>query len=199
MEAQAREALASTVFPPSVIVMTVHKFRRNLFFYYESDGAPIDPDMLFLELVPYLEPVPFKDEPRYFAQLMDIFHYHVPGELSAWRKDDIAEPWVRLSYLEPDMYASYIFYHWQLQEERPGDGAKYGIIAMYENLLYFYMERPHIVEPVDYPGKLSTNNTPGDWGTLMGPHFIPWPDTTGDQSVMRWDLELVLNVRHKFG
>jgi len=199
MEAQARKAIAGAQHPASVIVMTVHRFRRNLFFYYECDGISIEPDALFPGLIPYLEPVPCGEEPRHFAQMMDIFHYHVPGETSTWRKDNAGEPWPRLVYLKPDMYASYIFYHWQLQEEQPGNGPKYGVIAAHENLLYFYLERPFVQETTDYPGKLATKNTPGGWGPLMDQHFIPWTGVADDQKYWREDLELLFNARHQFG
>jgi len=194
-EDQAREALSQCTLPDAIIALTAHRFRRNLYFYYECDGEPIAPEAIFPGLVAHLEPIPCRDEPRHFAQMIDIFHYQVPGERAAWRTGEAGEPWVRIAMIKPDMLASYIFYHWQLQEERPGDGPKYGVIAVHENMLYFYMERPFTAEPATYPGKLTTSNTPGGWGELMNPHFIPWPDTTPDQALFRDDLEPLLDAR----
>jgi len=80
------------------------------------------------------------------------------------------------------MVSSYIFYHFQLQEEQPGAlGSKYGLISQHENLLFFYMEKPDVAESESYAGHLKTQHTPPNWGDVMDPHFQPWPDDEGER------------------
>lgn len=75
----------------------------------------------------------------------------------------------------PDMAASYIYYHYQYQEEMPGDGDKYGIIFISGNRLVMYLESPTEPETEKYQGCLTTHITPHDqWGKVMDPHFLPW-------------------------
>ena len=74
------------------------------------------------------------------------------------------------------MVSSYIFYHFQLQEEEPRGPARFGTIGIHENLLFFYVESPCFVEPPYYPRLLATHNTPKEWTAAMTPHFQPWPN-----------------------
>lgn len=68
--------------------------------------------------------------------------------------------------MKPEMVSSYIFYHYQLQEERPACGNKYGLISITENLLFFYTEEPVVKEEALYDGRMKTANTPGNWTEL---------------------------------
>lgn len=73
------------------------------------------------------------------------------------------------------MVSSYIFYHFQRQEEYPGEGDKYGAIYIIENMLIMYLEQPTEKDEVEYEGLLKTQNTPKElWGQLMSEHFIAW-------------------------
>jgi hypothetical protein len=92
-------------------------------------------------------------------------------------------------YLE--MVASYIFYHFQYQEEKPGDGDKYGIIGIHEDLLFFYCEMPTYMEEPSYQGLLNTNNTPAQWVQLMQKHFNMWPDAKDKNDNWR-DAEVLI-------
>jgi hypothetical protein len=75
------------------------------------------------------------------------------------------------------MVASYIYYHYQLQEERAFLGDKYEIIAIHENMLFGYQEFPKVVEQPLAPPKLKTSGTPADWSdSRMDLHFQPWED-----------------------
>ena len=75
------------------------------------------------------------------------------------------------------MASSYIYYHYQLQEERAFHGPKYEIIGMHENLLFGYQEFPAVVEEPVVPGRLRTKGTPDNWGdSRMDLHFQPWED-----------------------
>jgi hypothetical protein len=89
-----------------------------------------------------------------------------------------------LARLIPSMTARYIFYHYQLQEERPGGGDKYSRIFLSDDIAFFYGEVPEVIEPVYYLGSLSTHNTPPDreWQNIMNEHFIPW-----DKSFPKFD------------
>lgn len=187
-EDEARRLLNDACLPEDVLTLSVFRFKRNLFFYYECTGDPCAPDQLFPTLENCLETIPFAEEKRHYLRMNEVFHYNRPTENGLWRDAEQNTPFARLNRLRPEMIASYIFYHHQLQEENPGCGDKYGLIALDENLMFFYEERPYRIEKPLYKGKLDTHNTPGGWGELMGQHFLPWDDT---DAVWRDDLELI--------
>ncbi|MCK8488495.1 hypothetical protein M0651_15070 [Paenibacillus sp. MBLB2552] len=131
---------------------------------------------------------------RRWVPMTDIFHYHQPAFGAAWRHSDrLTEPYGRLARLKPEEVASYIYHHYQYQEEEPGDGDKYGIIGLHESLLFFYSEQPATLEPATYEGKLNTSLKPVRWAEAMEPHFIPWTGVPAGQELWR-KLELVLHA-----
>lgn len=131
---------------------------------------------------------------RRWAPMTDIFHYHQPAPGTVWRHPGrLTEPYGRLARLKPEEAASYIYHHYQYQEEKPGDGDKYGMIGLHENLLFFYSEQPATLEPAAYPGKLNTSLKPERWAEAMEPHFIPWTGVPAGQELWR-KLELVLHA-----
>lgn len=165
-----------------------------LFLYYESPAKGIDPHSLFQRCEAGLETWPGADIPRSWVPMMDIFHYQQPVSEEPWRRDNhTAKPFARIARLKPEQVASYIFYHYQYQEERPGDGDKYGIIALHENLMFFYSEHPATMESPSYKGKLSTAHTPADWMAAMNPHFIMWDEET-DNSLIWLEIPLLFQA-----
>jgi hypothetical protein len=94
----------------------------------------------------------------------DIFHYNQPDIAENWRGDRKVERRLgSLARLKPEMYGSYVFYHYQLQEEKPGSGNKTYIIGSHELYLFSYQELP--VSLAEAPqGLLATHNTPANWG-----------------------------------
>jgi hypothetical protein len=114
--------------------------------------------------------------------MMDIFHFSRPQNVEHWRRNSLVEtPFARVIRLRPEMVSSYIFYHYQLQEERPGMGDKYGLITLHEDLLFFYQERPRITEEAPSAPTLQTQNTPSNWQELMTLHFALWNDPGDSQ------------------
>lgn len=57
------------------------------------------------------------------------------------------------------MIGSYIYYHYQLQEERAFLGDKYEIIAMHENLLFAYQGLSKVLGEPLASEKLQTKGT----------------------------------------
>jgi len=155
----------------------------QLFFYYECPRVKMQPEELVAPLDDLLASWPGAGAPRRWVPMMDIFHYSRPLSTAHWKRSERPiERTGRVIYLRPEMVSSYIFYHYQLQEEQPGvRGGKYGLIAQHENLLFFYMEKPDVEEEESYAGHLKTKNTPPNWGEVMDPHFAPWPDEDGER------------------
>lgn len=173
--------------------LSLFRYGAMLFLYYESGPDPVEPQALFPDAAEVLEYWPGEDSPRCWAPMTDIFHYQQPVDESHWRRTNpAARPYARLARLDPELISSYIFYHYQYQEERPGDGDKYGVIALHENLMFFYSESPATVEPAPYAGKLSTANTPSDWMGTLNSHFLLWEGQTGSA---RFWLEIPLLIR----
>lgn len=153
-----------------------------------------EPELLLPGADSVLSAWPGEPRRRLFVPMADIFHYQRPADGDHWRRTRQTESYGRIARLKPDKVSSYVFYHYQYQEEKPGDGDKYGIIGLNENLLFFYAERPSTVEPAPYEGTLTTQNTPSDWGAVMQPHFIEWPDKQENEKI--WlNLERAFDIR----
>ncbi len=166
-------------------VLTASLFRAEdqLFFYCECLRTKLPASELAAPLDDLLHDWPGTGNPRRWVPMMDIFHYSRPLSVDHWRRSEAPQERTgRLIYLRPEMVSSYIFYHFQLQEEKPGAlGSKYGLISQHENLLFFYMEKPDVAESESYAGHLKTQNTPPNWGDVMDPHFQPWSDEDGER------------------
>lgn len=179
--------------PGDLLTLSLFRWRTHFLAYWESIEQPIAPAVLFGDMGELLAPWPGADQARSFVPMMDIFHCLAPESVEHWRrKQPIQSVGLRLARLKPEMVSSYIFYHYQLQEEQPGSFDKYGLISLHENLICFYQEHPPIVEEPRQTGKLATTNTPPDWHTVMFPHFDLWEDAPPGQEIWR-DTELVLH------
>ncbi|WP_028608401.1 hypothetical protein [Paenibacillus harenae] len=154
------------------------KWQRNVFIYCECVHRPLAPEELLPEMEPYLEDWPGQPAKRKWIPMTDVFHFNEPASYEHWLRKDAVERRVgRVAHLKPEMAASYIYYHYQLQEEQAFHGPKYEIIAMHENLLFGYQEFPDTVEKPVISGKLHTSGTPADWSeSRMDLHFQPWED-----------------------
>lgn len=167
---------------------------NQFYLYYECLREAVPPEQLLKAADERLTVWPGGERERRWAPMTDIFHYHQPVSDMTWRRSDhLAEPYGRLARLKPEEAASYIYHHYQYQEEKPGDGDKYGIIGQHESLLFFYSEQPATLEPATYEGKLNTSLKPVRWAEAMEPHFIPWTGVPAEQELWR-KLELVLHA-----
>ncbi|MCB0128847.1 MAG: hypothetical protein KDE58_41560, partial [Caldilineaceae bacterium] len=195
--AQAHELVLGTA-PGDLLTISLLRWARQIFAYWESIDEPRTPERIFGLCAEQLEPWPGAATPRTFVPMMDIFHYLAPENLhgdpvEAWRrKAPVAQVWGRLARLQPSMVSSYIFYHYQMQEEKPGVGDQYGIISLHEDLIFFYQERPAVVRAAEKPGKLQTTNTPPHWHDVMFPHFHRWDDAPPGQEIWR-EIEPLLH------
>ncbi|NOV01070.1 hypothetical protein [Paenibacillus planticolens] len=183
-EAIGREALERSGQAPKLVergkVMTAaaYSWRNNLFLYYECMDCQVTPDEIAGSAVPFLKDWPGHSEPRKWIQMIDVFHFNEPASNEHWlRKQTVEKRVGRVAHLKPEMISSYIYYHYQLQEERAFTGDKYEIIAMHENLLFGYQEFPKVIEEPVMPGCLSTKGTPENWNdSRMDLHFQPWEE-----------------------
>jgi hypothetical protein len=162
----------------AVMTIATFKWERNIFLYYECVTCEIKPEEIFTSLDIFLEDWPGKNEKRKWTPMIDVFHFNEPVSSEHWKRKDLVEKRAgRVAHLKPEMMASYIYYHYQLQEERAFLGPKYEIIAMHDNLLFGYQEFPAVVEEPVAPKKLSTYGTPKNWlDSRMDLHFQPWED-----------------------
>ncbi|NLK74803.1 MAG: hypothetical protein GX288_05880 [Clostridiales bacterium] len=161
-----------------LMTISAYRWKSNIFLYYECIEEDIYPEEIFTSLDEYMEDWPGKDEYRKWIPMIDVFHFNAPASVEHWRRKEPVEERVgRVAHLKPEMMSSYIYYHYQLQEERAFLGGKYEIIAMHENLLFGYQEFPAVVEEPVLEKKLNTSGTPKDWkDSRMDLHFQPWED-----------------------
>ncbi|WP_054023568.1 hypothetical protein [Bacillus sp. FJAT-28004] len=141
----------------------------------------------------WLERWPCENEPRYSIPMLDIFHDGMPTDPASWRGNRHVDKRIgSFARLNPNMAASYVFYHFQKQEEMPESFNKTYIIGAHGPLLFSYYERPSSLSETKKKGILSTNNSPApsDWHTVMQPHFKPWKHG-GDQQEYWQQAELI--------
>lgn len=156
--------------------VSLFEFCGQAFLYFEYTQPEADPLELCSENLKE-----FPDGAKWF-RMPDIFHYAAPQSDEHWkRKNPDYEPVLKINRVRPEKVSSYIFHHFQLQEERPRpDKLKFSSIYIYGNTIVMYFEKPDEIDELDYPGYLKTNNSPNSiWAELMSQHFIPWDDFPG--------------------
>jgi len=158
-----------------IYTATVFAFdNQNIFVYYEC----VDEELSPLEILPgaeaYLNKWPGTDETRWFIPMIDIYHSMQPNkeEEVHWHRTEHAVPKASMSLMRLDTLSSYIFYHVQLQEEKPSCNGKHMSIWSSEDIALLYSEKPDEKLENPHKGMLDTKNTPTDWGGVMIPHFI---------------------------
>ena len=180
---------AEKIYYPSIF-----RYENQVFLYFEFAEAELFPEDFLQEANAHLEIWPGFEGKRKWVLMHDVFHYQQPQSVDEWkRKTKVESFWCRVIRLKPEMISSYIFYHYQYQEENPGLYNKYGIIGIHDNLLFMYIELPDYTESISYKGLLDTSNTPEDWGPLMENHFSPWPDSKGKDDFWR-DAEILVSL-----
>ena len=148
-----------------------------VFLYVESNEADVVPECLVQGTL-----IPFPNG-SLWAPAIEVFHYSRPVDAEQWRRKLRKTPYFQFNRLQHDKIASYIFYHYQYQEEYPGDGDKYGVLYLFDDQLIFYLEDPEELETVKMPGLLQTTNSPlCNWDTLMHEHFT-------DEWQQVWNLQ----------
>lgn len=162
------------------VLMTAAAFswQNNVFLYYECISEQVEPANVAGAAGQYLIDWEGEAAPRKWIEMIDVFHFNEPAGYEHWLREAAVERrGGRVAHLKREKVASYIYYHYQLQEERAFHGNKYDIIAMHENLLFGYQEFPSVVEEPVVPGRLSTKGTPVPWeNSRMDLHFQPWED-----------------------
>lgn len=138
-----------------------------VFLYVESNEQTVNPHLLAggtLKSYP---------DGKKWERAVEIYHYSKPVSAEQWnRKIREKTPFVTFNRLKPEMTASYIFYHYQLQEEYPGGSDRYGVIYLFLDMLIFYHEMPKEPETDVIEGSLNTEHSPREhWDTIMEKHF----------------------------
>jgi len=191
---ESAEALERALRQAGARVCAVYRWESQLFAYVEAEtnALPFRPDIP-PPLRAMLAPWPGEQRPRIAAPMNDIFHDGVPVDWASWRKGRVVERRVgSLARLKPEQYASYVFYHYQLQEEQPEKFNQTYIIGSHERLIFSYQELPSSLSGRPRRGKLDTNRTPDGWQDVMDPHFEPWTDTPASERIWR-ELECVFS------
>ncbi|MBR4890493.1 MAG: hypothetical protein IKU15_04315 [Clostridia bacterium] len=150
--------------------------QKEVYIYIESADKIITPEELFFDCLSLFIPWPDLDG-RVFRPMTEIYHYNEPQSASHWkRKTNPDYCFAKIAKIIPELTSRYIFYHYQLQEEKPGFGDKYGRIYLSGDIAFYYGEYPYISEPPMHKGRLSTNNSPSgeEWQSIMEKHFIMW-------------------------
>ena len=162
---------------------------KKVYMYVESNHEYVEPDLLVEGgLLQY-------PGGNRWERANEIFHYSKPIKDEQWRrKVGNKRPHIMVNKLKPEMVSRYIFYHYQYQEEVPGDGDRYGIIFLQGQDLIFYLEEPTENETERLKGELNTSHTPiSQWQELMGEHFA---DCWRDSDVLEFSQYCGFNYEH---
>jgi hypothetical protein len=193
---KCKESIQNLVESNILMTLSLFRFNRNLFLYYECINETVSPLELFHELTPFLEVYPDEEGLRRWVPMIDIFHFSVPKSAEHWKRTrPVIERVGKIARIKPDMLASYIYYHYMLQEGEPEIDNKYCIIGLDENLIFYYEELPKTEEtpkPSRVKGGTGLSEKWKDiWQDLMSPHFEYWKDTTESNKSLR-SCELLL-------
>lgn len=113
---------------------------------------------------------------RLAIPMIDIFHDGVPSGENRTGKERIGS----IARLKPDMVSSYIFYHYQKQEESPNSFNESYMIGALGRILFSYHELPATINMDKRTGLLSTDHSPDNWHEVMLPHFEFWDGEKGE-------------------
>lgn len=173
---EEKDQIAASLRDAGINLFKLFRFDNLLFVYAESTDPMLRlalPAKLINALLDSLGD--FGDHK--FVPMLDIFHDAIPRVESTWREP--GAPITSLAsivYLRPEKYCSYVFYHFQLQEEGLRKFNKRYIIGALENCLFSYQELPAVIDATNHDRVLHTNVSPENWVELMGEHFQPWEE-----------------------
>ncbi|GAA3408724.1 hypothetical protein GCM10020370_45710 [Paenibacillus hodogayensis] len=128
---------------------------------------------------------------RLAVPMLDIFHDGEAEGREFRSGDSVRERIGSLARLKPEMYGSYVFYHYAKQEETPGSFNSTYMIGAHENIIFSYHELP-----APKGESQSTRRTwpepitPNNWHDIMLPHFIPW--SSGESGPVLWEKMSIL-------
>ena len=155
----------------TVTMLSVFGYRNFLFAYAEGLENQPDPEVLLAEWQDSLLDIPTEKCFRKWLPMTDIFHYNKPRDAAQWSRGIQKTPRGSVVKLVPEKISSYIYYHYQYQEERPGEYDKYGLIGLHNDIIFLYDEDPVQTEAAWYNGELDTLSPHDNWGERMDPHF----------------------------
>lgn len=156
---------------------TVFTLEDQIFVYYECT-VPFCIEEYLPKIGEYVYLWPGQAKPRPYIPMVKLYQSIPMEEVRDWKRKKPVTPYLRVSRMDIDKLQSYIFYHYQLQEEEPGHNGRYLGIWDSEDWCVLYNEE-NSERPIDtdYQGKLSTHDCPiSQWHEYMTPHFIFWPD-----------------------
>lgn len=166
----------------SITTMTLFHHQHMLYGYAESPHLIDTHTLMDAALGDVLVRVPTSRGIRVSIDLPDIYHDGMPGDGPHWRAPDYT-PQRRvgsLARLKPELYCSYVYYHFLRQEEQPHGFNKYYIIGAHEQLIFSYQEWPATTDTPKPQGSMTTDLTPTNWQELMHQHFELWTDQPAD-------------------
>ncbi len=174
-----KNQIDSELLRDAVLFLKIYQFGNQIFVYLESE-LQISTLNLPKSISDLLCTWPGKIQIRKSVPMMDIFHDGIPRTDAVWRASDVPRKSIgSIIYLRPEKYCSYVFYHFQLQEEGLRKFNKYYLIGAHENCLFSYQEVPAEIDSSNIGSILTTNNSPENWAELMGQHFQPWQEEAG--------------------
>lgn len=158
---------------------------RDLFLYFETSGEGFEwewPDAC-REM---LEIWPGESGCRLAVPMLEIYRDGEAETPEARSGRFVRERVGSLARLKPEMYGSYVFYHYAKQEETPGSFNPTYMIGAHENLIFSYQEQPAPRgERRESRRTWPTPVAPNNWHEMMQPHFIPWSE--GEQGPVLWE------------
>lgn len=86
-----------------LLTLSVFRWERGVFAYYENVGRELAPEELFGDLSGFLEKWPGQDGLRFWVPMSDIYHGCEPVSAEYWRrKQPVKRAYATLGRLKPD-------------------------------------------------------------------------------------------------
>ncbi|OUS70802.1 hypothetical protein B1748_27845 [Paenibacillus sp. MY03] len=150
---------------------SIFAYEHAIFIYVEASFDSKDWSWP-AEILQWLVPWPCGGEKDAYQALMpNVFYDGTLEEVQSCRQQrDKKERKGAFAVLKPEMVSSYVFYHYQKQEEHPGSFNLSYSIGLLGELLFSYCELPALKESSRI-GKLATDHTPLNWHEVMAEHF----------------------------
>ncbi|MDQ0897879.1 MULTISPECIES: hypothetical protein [unclassified Paenibacillus] len=123
---------------------------------------------------------------RLAIPMIDVFHDGLSENTDFWSGSRSVEERVgSIARLKPEMASSYIFYHYQKQEESPDSFNSTYMIGSFGRFLFSYHELPSRISTRKRQGLLTTKHSPDNWHEVMLPHFEPWKEAPDEKQFWR--------------
>jgi hypothetical protein len=172
-----------------ILTCAMFHYQRMVFLYLEyleDDEWQADvcqtPALWFHVLNPFLADWPEFTRTAKWVCMYPVFYFDLPKDAEQWRrKKNPDERCGRIAILYPDKLFSYVCHHQAIVAEGLLVGDRYQSIALHENILFSYFEKPRDAERVNLKRQEGDSKEIVKWESAdPESHFYHFPQANGE-------------------